>query len=168
MGQLKLSILYAVGSLVIATTLMGCTTGLTDAGPNISLERSACYGACPVYRFTLYANGRYVWEGRSHVAVMGTVRGRMNARAYVDAMQLLKDTHYLQFKDSYATEQECEIFTTDRPGVQIVVADISRPKTIYHYLGCEGFAERTALTQLENDLDKVMKTRRFTGERSKH
>jgi hypothetical protein len=153
-----------VTTLALAGVLFGCSsTGSNVAGRSISIERSSCYGPCPVYRFTMYSNGQYVWQGRAHVSVVGTVRGSMDARTFATAMRLLMDSGYLDFKDSYQSGEECEVIATDNPTVAIVVADPVHPKTISHYRGCRGFARQEVLTELEDNLDTVFKTRRFTG-----
>jgi hypothetical protein len=85
----------------------------------------------------------------------------MGAKSYAAAMQILSDARYLEFRDSYSTERECEILATDNPTVTIVVSDANGPKTITHYRGCRGFARQEALTQLEDNLDTTLKTRSF-------
>jgi hypothetical protein len=152
-------------TLALAGVLLGCfTTSPNVTGRSISIERSSCYGRCPVYRFTMYSNGEYVWQGRAHVSVVGVRRGWMGARTFAKAMQLLTDSGYLDFKDSYQSGGgECEIFATDNPTVVIVVADPVHPKRITHYLGCTGFARQEVLTELEDNLDAVFETRKFTG-----
>jgi hypothetical protein len=83
----------------------------------------------------------------------------MDAKAYATATQLLRDARYQEFTGSLV----CEIFVTDNPTVEIVVADASGKQTITHYRGCRGFARQEDLTSLEDNLDKVFRTRRFTG-----
>lgn len=155
--------LYLVAVMGFLGALGGCAISSNNTRPSISLEKTACYGRCPVYRFTLYSDGRYVWEGRADVSVMGTVRGSMSTSAYTTAMQLLNDFRYQEFKDSYQADADCETWATDNPTVSITVADTLHPKTIVHYRGCEGFAGQEALTKLEDDLDEVFRTRRFKG-----
>lgn len=164
MGYSSRPSLRAIATLVSIGAMVGCTTAPTASISSITIERTACYGHCPVYRFTLYSDGRYVWQGREHVAVVGTARGWMDPSAYTAAMQRLKAARYLEFKDGYPLEdndKNCEIMATDNPSVRVVVATASRPKTIYHYLGCEGFARQQTLIQLENSLDEVFQTARF-------
>jgi hypothetical protein len=163
MNLWTLTVRSIAAGLVGVPALVGCASAPADPGPSISIARSGCYGRCPSYTFTLHANGRYVWVGRSDVSVKGTVRGKMNLQIYGAARRLLNDAHYLEFKDRYATEADCEVIATDHPSVDIVVAEAAQSKSIVHYLGCEGFAEQAALIQLENDLDTVLQTRRFTG-----
>ena len=85
----------------------------------------------------------------------------MGARTYAAAMELLGDARYLEFKDSYASDSECEVWATDNSTVIIVVEDASSRKKITHYRGCQGFARQDALTQLEENMDKVLRTREF-------
>lgn len=154
-----LRLLYAVAALGSVGALDGCVTTPTDARSSVSLERTACYGPCPVYRFTLYSDGSYVWEGRAYVSVTGIVRGSMTPKAYATAMRLLNAARYQEFTGRL----ECKTLVTDNPTVEIVVADDSVRQTINHYIGCRGFPRQGDLTELEDDLDKVFRTRRFTG-----
>lgn len=156
---LDLRLLYAVAALGSLGALNGCATTHTDARSNVSLERTACYGRCPVYRFTLYSDGRYVWEGYAYVSVTGIVRGSMTPKAYATAIRLLRDARYQEFTGRL----ECKILVTDNPTVEIVVADDSGRQTISHHIGCLGFPRQEDLTKLEDDLDKVFRTWRFTG-----
>ncbi len=153
-----------IATIALAGVISGCLLASSDiTDKKISIERSSCYGPCPVYRFTMYSNGQYVWQGRAHVAVVGTVRGSMDARTFATAMRLLVDSRYLDFKDSYQSGEECEVIATDNPTVSIVVTDAVHPKTISHYRGCRGFDRQDVLTELEDKLDTVFRTRRFTG-----
>lgn len=147
--------------LALAGALCACATSPSLPQQSVSIERTACYGRCPVYRFTLYSDGRYVWQGREYVSDLGTVRGWRDARTYAAAMKLLSDARYLEFKDSYVSDSECEVWATDNPTVTIVVENASSQKKITHYLGCQGFAREDALTQLEGNMDKVLRTREF-------
>lgn len=150
-------------ALVVIGDLAGCASRPSDAGPSISLERSACYGRCPVYRFTLQSDRSYRWDGRGHFAVAGIVLGRMAATTYSSALKLLRDARYLDFKDSYEAGATCEDWATDGPTVTLEVTDPSGPKTIVHCLGCRGFTGQAALIELEQNLARVFRTGRFTG-----
>jgi hypothetical protein len=86
----------------------------------------------------------------------------MREKAYLAAMQLLRDARYMEFKDNYYGD-ECEIWATDSSTTTIVVADSLHPKTITHYNGCLGFERQEQLSQLEDDLIKVLHIRLFTG-----
>jgi hypothetical protein len=44
------------------------------AGASLSLQRTACFGACPTYEVTLFESGVAVYRGREHVTVVGDER----------------------------------------------------------------------------------------------
>jgi len=80
----------------------------------------------------------------------------MSATTYSAAMELLREARYLEFKGSYASEAECEVMATYNPMVIITVEDVPSRKKIIHYHGCQGFEGQEALTQLEDNVDKVL------------
>jgi hypothetical protein len=87
----------------------------------------------------------------------------MSEKAYLAAMQLLRDARYLEFKDDYDGDDDCKIWATDGWGTTIAVADALHSKTIRHYSGCEGFEGQERLSQLEDDLIKILHIRVFSG-----
>jgi hypothetical protein len=44
-----------------------------------SLERTMCYGHCPTYTVTVYADGSVDYEGRAQVAVVGHASAKLDA-----------------------------------------------------------------------------------------
>lgn len=62
------------------------------AGPplEISLERSPCFGTCPVYKLAIRDDGRIDWLGREHVAALGA-RSRRITGADLDALDRALD-----------------------------------------------------------------------------
>jgi hypothetical protein len=45
--------------------------------PVVTLERTACFGGCPVYRVSVAADGTVTFEGRAHVRQLGAASGRI-------------------------------------------------------------------------------------------
>jgi uncharacterized protein DUF6438 len=62
----------------------------------ISLERTPCFGTCPVYKLAIRDDGRVDWLGREHVAQVGA-RTRRIARADLDALD--RDLEAARFFD---------------------------------------------------------------------
>ena len=165
-GTMKTHLLVACCTLVV---LAACSIGshaVEQARPSITLERTLCYyGRCPSYRMTVYSDGAYVWEGRKYVSVTGTRRGFIERKRFEDAMRLLNDARYLEFKDTYSGGNECSIWATDNPSAIVEVVSPTESKRIDHYLGCEGFDRRDELLRVERQLDEIFGTRRFIGGR---
>ncbi len=42
----------------------------------ITLERTQCFGSCPVYKLTVYGDGRVVYEGGGFVKIKGEKKKR--------------------------------------------------------------------------------------------
>jgi hypothetical protein len=55
----------------------------TAAGPDLEilLERTACFGRCPVFELAIRSDGRVDWTGEEHVAAIGRRTGRIRRDA---------------------------------------------------------------------------------------
>jgi len=61
-----------------------------SADDYIELERTACFGTCPVYSVRIYADGKIVWHGNSYVnsrGAMTTQVGSRESRALIDKLK---------------------------------------------------------------------------------
>lgn len=145
---------------ICALLVGGCATETPLPQSSISLSESECLGSCPAYTMELYSDGRYVWNGRVHVSVVGIQRGRLNVEAYRQASRLISLARIDRFRDEYVNSA-CETVVSDFPTVVITVRDGSKVKSITHYRGCEGFPRRDELLRLEDELEKAMHIKYF-------
>ncbi len=60
-------------SAIIALALVAVLPAAAqeNSQPVITLERTACFGACPVYTLSIYADGTVVYNGERFVDVEG-------------------------------------------------------------------------------------------------
>ena len=72
---------FSVLAILLAVIMItaGCTGNKTPTPEElkdviITLERTECFGTCPVYRLTVHGDGRVVYEGIRFVEVEGTVK----------------------------------------------------------------------------------------------
>ncbi len=51
-----------------------------DLNPSdaITLERTGCYGTCPIYSLTIYGDGKVTYEGKRHVDNIGEFTGQLS------------------------------------------------------------------------------------------
>lgn len=49
-----------------------------EASNSITLERTACYGTCPVYQVSIFADGKIVYEGKQYVDHIGTYSAKID------------------------------------------------------------------------------------------
>ena len=138
---------------------------LGGGAPVISLERTPCFGTCPVYTISVTALGRVTFEGRAHVLRPGVARAEI-PRQRVDSLLLeLERAGYFGFAGRYtASEPACGRYVTDLPSAIISVTRIGRTKRIEHDHGC-GSAPG-ALAVLEKRIDEVLGSKWWIENRS--
>ena len=128
----------------------------------VSLERTPCFGSCPVYRISASPSGLVTFEGKANVLRIGADTGRISAQ-HVDALLLeLHRAGYFTFADRYAlSEPTCGHYATDSPTAISSATFRGRTKRIEHDYGCAGVPG--ALTILEKRIDEVLGSGRWTG-----
>ena len=128
----------------------------------VTLERTPCFGTCPVYRVTASANGAVRFEGKSHVPHRGSAVGQVPKARLDSLLAELKAAGYFSFEEQYVPgSPACGNAATDLPTVTTSVTLDGRTKRIEHYRGCAGAPQ--ALSQLEERIDEVLNTAQWTG-----
>lgn len=136
--------------------------GSADTMPVITLERTACFGRCPVYRISVSPTGAVFYEGSSDVRHLGEATDRIPP-AKVDALlSELERAGYFSFANRYAAaEPACGRYATDLPTAITTVRMGDRIKRIEHDYGCG--AAPSALRVLERRIDEVLNSGQWTG-----
>lgn len=132
------------------------------ADPAISLERTPCFGGCPVYTISVSPSGQVTYEGKANVRELGTATGQVPQQR-VDALLIeLEQAGYFGFASRYAlSEPACGRYVTDLPSVISSATLGARTKRIEHDYGC-GRAP-AALNVLEKRIDEVLGSGQWTG-----
>lgn len=68
---------------------------------SITLERTPCYGTCPVYTVTLYRSGMAELYAKSYLPKTGNFVGKIDVLSFGRLCYLLDHFHFSDFKDSY-------------------------------------------------------------------
>jgi uncharacterized protein DUF6438 len=130
--------------------------------PAITLERTACFGGCPVYTLSVFHTGEVQYEGKAHVRKVGAAAGKV-PRERVDALlSELERGGYFTFADRYTSpESTCGRYATDSPSAITSVKVGGRTKRIVHDYGCG--AAPGALVVLERRIDEAVNSGQWTG-----
>jgi hypothetical protein len=84
----------------------------------ITLQRSPCFGRCPVYRFSMNRNGRAELEAIKNMPTLGNFSGEVDAWDYGRLCYLLEQLHFLSFAPAYegawTDDATCTITTTGK------------------------------------------------------
>ena len=132
------------------------------AVPVITLERTACYGTCPVYKLTIYDDGTVEYEGLEFVKKTGKAQGQITKDALEDLIREFEKIDYFKLGDSYRSEgKNCPEYWTDHPTAITSLNWQGKKKTIHHYHGCRGTTVLEQLTALENKIDEVVNTKQW-------
>ena len=142
--------------------LLAFSLSLAAAVPVITLERGACFGACPVYKLSIFADGKVEFEGKEFVKRKGKARGQITKAALQSLVREFEKINYLKLDNEYVTEgPNCPESWTDNPSATTSLNWRGKKKTIRHYHGCRGARVLEQLTALENKIDQVVNTKRW-------
>jgi hypothetical protein len=133
-----------------------------QSGPVITLERTACFGGCPVYRIAVSREGLVTYEGSANVRRVGTATAQISEDRLHALLNELEQAGYFTFAARYAvSEPTCRRYTTDSPTTISSATFKGRTKRIEHDYGCGGVPG--ALTVMEKRIDEVLGSGRWTG-----
>jgi hypothetical protein len=122
----------------------------------ITLERTPCYGPCPVYKVTVSGAGEVEYFGEACVDKAGTHRWRISRRRLQRLEVVFERANYLHLEDDYT-----EHGVTDAPScLTSVEYEDGSSKSVVHYHGAP--AAPDALTQLEDEVDRIVGVERYT------
>lgn len=132
------------------------------SAPVITLERTACFGSCPVYTISVSPAGDVQYEGKAHVRKLGAATGKV-PRERVDALlSELERGGYFTFAERYSSpEPACGRYATDSPSAISSVTLRGHTKRITHDYGCGGAPG--ALVILERRIDEALNSGQWTG-----
>lgn len=128
----------------------------------ITLERTACFGGCPVYTVTVSSTGEIQYEGKAHVRKFGAATAKVPRERIEVLLSELERGGYFSFAERYTSaEPNCRRYVTDSPSVITSVTMNGRTKRVSHDYGCGGVPG--ALVVLERRIDEVLNTDQWTG-----
>ena len=144
----------AVASLAFADSSVPAAPA--GAPVMVSLQRTACYGRCPIYTVTVLRDGTVQWEGKRFVKVVGKATAKLPAAKLAALAEAFKRADYFALADKYESYD-----VTDHPSAITSYSDGKREKTIHHYHGDRSAPEQ--LSELEGRIDELVGTSRWIG-----
>jgi hypothetical protein len=161
--MIRLFLIMAVCVAVILTPV-GCSKPPTPTPDDISdvvitLERGPCFGACPVYKLTVYGDGRVVYEGIRFVGVEGTRTASISEEKVRQLVNEFQKIGYFSLDDEYIDTD-----ATDLPSAITSITIAGKAKTVAHYHG--DFSAPEELTALEDKIDEIASTEQWVERKS--
>jgi hypothetical protein len=125
---------------------------------NITMSRSACFGACPVYYLEIDGDCKVIYRGYKNVDVTGDRISLIPVDKIRALVNQFNSLGYFNLKDRY---DEANI--TDQASVQTSIRIDGIFKSVHHYLGTVNSPELVKLRQLENMIDEVANSSQWVG-----
>ena len=148
----KILLTLVLISLVIVL-IAGCTGNQNNTsnldGVVITLERTACFGTCPVYTLTINGDGTVIYEGKDFVKTGGRAETAISQDKVKQLISEFEKVDYFSLNDSYT-----ERTITDAQTVITSITIDGKTKTIEHYYG--DFSAPKQLTELEDKIDEIV------------
>ncbi len=124
-------------------------TPSAQAGPVLVFQRTPCYGTCPAYTATVFADGRVEYEGQRFVPVLGKHTLRLPPATVADMLAAAQRINFSQLEERYSRN------TSDLPATIITVHPAGQPaKSVFAEegipAGLQGY-----ITYLKGQLDPL-------------
>src|SRR5262245_5862365 len=144
-------------AVVLLTSAAAQPAGAPDA--EITLERTACFGTCPVYSVRILGQGDVEYTGKAHVRVVGPARRRISVAAVRQLLDIVERAGYFQMEPEYRYligPDGSRGTVTDLPTTTTGVRIGDRRHRVVDY----AFAP-DALRQIERAIDRTAGTARW-------
>jgi hypothetical protein len=151
---------------LLAVLLAGCGNGITRAtlpAPTptvrypdllVTLERTMCFGRCPVYSLTIYGDGRVSFDGQQFVAATGVHTSTLAPEQIQALVDAFATADYFNLDGSYTSHD-----WTDAPSSRTSITLNGKTKHISHYHGDNCAPQQ--LSDLENAIDTIANTEQW-------
>ena len=110
------------------------------------LERTRCFGVCPVYSISIYRSGCVVYEGNEHVKPLGNHFTFIDRKTLEGIGRKAEELRFFDLKDEYRNP-----YLTDFPTVYVEVRFKGKSKRVWHY---DAEPPRN-LVEMENYIDSL-------------
>ena len=162
----RLSFLVGFISLLFLVVLLtGCITITKKDGANepsseptstaihddlvIKLERTPCFGNCPVYSLMIKGDGTVIYSGVQFVKITGIQESTISIDAVEQLLMEFEKADYFSLNDSYT-----KFGKSDMPSANTSISLGGQTKSVNHYLGDSTAPE--SLTELEDKIDEIV------------
>ena len=160
---------YLLCLLALAATLPACAqkntlhkikkpnttqvAGPTTSEPVLVFQRTPCYGRCPAYTATIFADGRVEYDGQRFVDLLGKHTLTLPVATVNQMLAEARRIHFTELQDNYKGD------ITDLPATLVTVHPVGQPlKLVY---AAEGIPKnlQTYINYLSARLDPLTRNK---------
>jgi len=160
---------------ILLFTVLGCSLAQAQHSEipldqvEIRLERSACFGFCPVYSVTVHGDGTVEFDGKQYTAHRGVATWRIDPGDVVTLVNQLLDAHFFEAAPSYVSREVAEIGpegglllfdnqVTDLPGATLTFKLGEREHSVFLYYNVPA-----QLETLPDAVDEIAQTEQYVS-----
>jgi hypothetical protein len=145
-------------ALLLLSGCGGAAPALSPKHPDleVSIQREACFGSCPVYSLTVSGDGSVTFQGEDYVLMTGTHTSSVSPESIEELVQAIEETGYFDLRNQYTAYE-----VTDNPYTTTTVTLDGHTKTIRHYHGDRSAPEQ--LTRFEKTIDRIANVQQWIG-----
>lgn len=114
-----------------------------DAGApgdfRLTMERTPCFGTCPVYELRVAGSGAVRFTGTRFVATTGEAHDTIPAARVREMAEAVERSGFFEWDAQYTSGQPgCGDYHTDAPGIRLAVTMAGRGHAVQYDAGCQG------------------------------
>ena len=125
----------------------------------IRLQRTSCYGPCPVYTVTIDARGTVTYEGERSVRAAGRRTARVDPSVVARLLARADRIQFFELRDAYRVIEHPDgtsTMVTDQPTKIVTLTVNGRTKKVEDYVGAP-----ESLAEFEREIDAAAGTKRW-------
>ena len=147
-------LLFVVAASFVALVSARAESSITA----ITLERTMCFGSCPVYKLTVRSSGRVEFDGKAFVREKGKRTAQISARDFARLVKKVKEINFFALQNRYDGKgpNGTGVTVTDLPTRRTSVTKGGQTKTVEDY-----FRGPPELKELEDLIDEVAGSARW-------
>jgi hypothetical protein len=136
--------------------------GQQRSDDSITLERTACFGTCPVYKVNITADGTVTFNGDRFTKTTGIAKGKISPGDFRQLVSEFEKIDYFSLPDRFEPGTPvCPQRITDMPSANTSIRLKGKTKSVGHYYGCGDKGALAQLTALEKKIDEVAGTQKW-------
>ena len=145
----------------LALTCSGLAAPNAPKIDSITLERTSCYGTCPIYTVTVRRDGTVTYDGKQFVAVTGHHSSKISSEQFQQLVHEIQRIGFFSLQDEYTFKENPDgsiEAVTDLPTTITTVRAGKLRKRIKNYYGGP-----ESLAEFEKLIDKIAGSSAWTG-----
>ena len=123
----------------------------------ITIQRSSCFGYCPVYSAEIYANGEVLYVGKENVKEIGERRFQISRETLQQLIKEFERVDYFSLQDRYDADEN-GMSVTDLPTTTTSICLDGKKKRVVNYYGAP-----KKLFELEDKIDSLAGLHKYRG-----